>query len=81
MSSSFLPAKETRTLEALCLALLPSLAPSDGSADEGGLMARSASDLDVAGLVVGVVAAEPAETRAIIEPPTTRAVRRPARRT
>jgi choline dehydrogenase-like flavoprotein len=64
MSSSFLSAKETRTLQALCLALLPSLPPSDGSADAGGLMARSASDLDVAGLVVGVLAAEPAETRA-----------------
>ncbi len=64
MSSSFLSAQEARTLEAVCLALLPSLKPADGGHDAGGLMARSASDLEVARLVVDVLASEPAETRA-----------------
>ena len=60
MSQSFLSAEETRTLEAICLALVPSIPAAD---DPGGLMARSASDLDVARLVVEVLAAEPPETR------------------
>jgi choline dehydrogenase-like flavoprotein len=64
MSSSFLSAQEARTLEAVCLALLPSLKPADGGDDAGGLMARSGSDLEVARLVVDVLASEPAETRA-----------------
>ncbi len=64
MSQSFLSAEETRTLEAVCDALVPSLPPVDGGDDAGGLMARSASDLEVARLVVEVLAAEPPETRA-----------------
>src|SRR6202140_1362477 len=63
MSQSFLSPDETRTLEAVCLALLPSLEPLDGANDPGALMARSAADLEVARLVVEVLAAEPPETR------------------
>jgi choline dehydrogenase-like flavoprotein len=61
MSPFFLSAEETRTFEAICLALVPSILAAD---DTGGLMARSASDLEVASLVVEVIAAEPPETRA-----------------
>jgi gluconate 2-dehydrogenase subunit 3-like protein len=64
MSSSLLSAREARTLEAVCLALLPSLGPPDGGENGRGLMARSASDLEVASLVVDVLASEPPETRA-----------------
>ena len=64
MSSSFLTAHQARTLEAVCLSLLPSLRALDGEDDAGGLMARSASDLQVASLVVDVLASEPPETRA-----------------
>jgi choline dehydrogenase-like flavoprotein len=64
MSQSFLSAEETRTLEAVCLALVPSLPPVDGGDDADGLMARSATDLDVVRLVVEALAAEPRETRA-----------------
>jgi choline dehydrogenase-like flavoprotein len=61
MSPSFLSAEETRTLEAICLTLVPTIQAAD---DAGGLMARSASDLGVARLIVEVLAAEPPETRA-----------------
>src|ERR1700704_4322135 len=64
MSPSFLSPAETRTLEALCLALVPSIPPPAGGGDAAGLMARSGSDLDLARLVVGVLASEPPETRA-----------------
>ena len=61
MSQTFLSSVETRTLEAVCLALLPSRAPVEGA---DGFMARSAADLEVARLVVDVLANEPPETRA-----------------
>src|SRR6202171_1644210 len=64
MSSSFLTPEEMRTLEAICLALVPSIPRERGEDDEGGLMARSASDLDLARLVGEVLAGEPPETRA-----------------
>jgi choline dehydrogenase-like flavoprotein len=64
MSQSFLSAAEARTLEAICLAFVPSLPPLEGEEGAGGLMARSATDVDVARLVVEVLAAEPPETRA-----------------
>ena len=64
MSRSFLSPEATRTLEAVCLALVPSIAPQMGGEDAAGLMARSASDLDVARLVVDVLASEPPDTRA-----------------
>jgi choline dehydrogenase-like flavoprotein len=60
VSQSFLSAREMRTLEAICLTLVPSIPAAD---DIGGLMARPATDLDLARLVVDVLAAEPAETR------------------
>jgi choline dehydrogenase-like flavoprotein len=66
MSPSFLSPAELRTLEAVCLALVPSIQPQMGGDDAGGLMARSASDLDVARLVVEVLVSEPPETRARI---------------
>ncbi|HEV2029000.1 MAG TPA: GMC family oxidoreductase N-terminal domain-containing protein [Candidatus Dormibacteraeota bacterium] len=62
--TSFLSGQETRTLEAVCLTLVPSTPPVDGAGDAGGLLSRSASDLQVARLLVDVLAAEPAETQA-----------------
>src|ERR1700682_5064343 len=64
MSQSFLSPDETNTLEAVRLPLVPSLRPLDGDADPGGLLARSAADLEVARLVVEVLGSEPLETRA-----------------
>ncbi|HEV2035600.1 MAG TPA: GMC family oxidoreductase N-terminal domain-containing protein [Candidatus Dormibacteraeota bacterium] len=63
-SPTFLSPEETRTLEAVCDALVPSLRPDPGADDPGGLLARSASDLEVARLLVGALALEPPETRA-----------------
>jgi choline dehydrogenase-like flavoprotein len=61
--TTLLTLQEMRTLEAVCLTLVPSAPPVDGI-DTGGLMARSASDLEVARLLVEVLAAEPADTHA-----------------
>ena len=60
---TFLSAAETRTLEAVCDALMPSIAPVGGD-DPGGLMSRAASDLDVAGVLVEALAAMDVETQA-----------------
>ena len=62
--TSFLSPQEMRTLEAICLTLVPSTSPVDGVTDTGGLLSRSASDLEVARLLVDVLAAEPAEIQA-----------------
>ncbi len=61
---TFLSAVETRTLEAICDALMPSVQPPAGSEDHGGLLSRSASDLGVARLLLEALAAEPPETHA-----------------
>src|SRR6266850_3351795 len=61
---SFLTAAETRTLEALCDTLIPRTPPPRGAEDPGGLLARSASDLDVAGLLVRALAPESEATKA-----------------
>jgi choline dehydrogenase-like flavoprotein len=60
---TFLSADETRTLEAVCDALIPSISPADRE-DPGGLMSRSASDLDVAGLLVEALAGMDGVTQA-----------------
>ncbi|MDQ2942925.1 MAG: GMC family oxidoreductase N-terminal domain-containing protein, partial [Candidatus Dormibacteraeota bacterium] len=63
--ASFLSPAEMRSLEAVCLALVPSTSPTSPGADgEGALMSRSASDLEVARLLVEVLAAEPTDTQA-----------------
>lgn len=54
---------EAQTLEAICNALVPSI--QDGKAsDPGGLLALSASDLDVATLLAQALAGEPLEAQA-----------------
>src|ERR1700694_5172086 len=60
---------ELQTLEAVCDTLLPSIPPSSSQrglgsepSDLGGLLTRSASDVDVAGLLLAALALEPAET-------------------
>jgi len=60
---SFLSAGETRTLEAICNTLMPSIARPERE-DPGGLMSRSASDLDVAESLVGALAGMDGETQA-----------------
>jgi len=60
---TFLSADQTRTLEAVCDALIPSISPA-GQDDPGGLMSRAASDLDVAGVLVDALAAMDVETQA-----------------
>jgi choline dehydrogenase-like flavoprotein len=61
---SFLSREEMRTLEAVCLALVPSIPPMEGGDDAGGLLSRSASDLEVARLLVEVLGAESPDTHA-----------------
>src|SRR5258707_14906569 len=55
---------ELRTLEAICEALLPSVAPPAGEDDAHGLYARSARDLQLARQMAETVAAESPEARA-----------------
>jgi choline dehydrogenase-like flavoprotein len=55
---------ELRTQEAICEALLPSVAPPAGEDDSHGLYARSARDLQVARQMAETLAAESPETRA-----------------
>ena len=62
---TFLTTAQTRNLEAVCEALVPSIPPPAGGGDPGGLLARSASDLDVARLLVEALSAEPPETHAL----------------
>ena len=59
---TFLSAGETRTLAAVCDALIPSIWPVER--DPGGLISRSASDLGVAGLLAEALAGTDAETQA-----------------
>jgi choline dehydrogenase-like flavoprotein len=59
-TSAFLPPAERQTLEAVCDAFVPSIRAA-GTDDPTGLLSRAASDLDVAGLLVEALAAEPAD--------------------
>jgi choline dehydrogenase-like flavoprotein len=52
-----------RTLEAVCETLVPATPPIDGAGDTGGLLSRSAGDLEVARLLVEVLGAESVETQ------------------
>ena len=61
---TFLSPEETRTLEAVCDALLPDLSPAEAEGDPHGLLSRSASDLGVASVLVGALTSSDAETRA-----------------
>ncbi len=59
-TGSLLPPTERQTLEAVCDAFVPSIRVAVAK-DSGGLLLLAASDLDVAGLLVEALAAEPAE--------------------
>lgn len=61
--SSWLSAREVRTLEALCEALIPSVRPPAGDDDSSGYWKRSARDLGVAALMTDVLAAESPQMR------------------
>ena len=61
---SFLSSAEMSTLEAICQALVPSMEPPQGEDDPGGMLSRSASDLQVARLLVDVLGTESPETHA-----------------
>ena len=63
IGDSILSPAETLTLEAVCDAFAPSIQATEAS-DPGGLLFRSASDLDVAGSLVQALAGEPADTLA-----------------
>ena len=63
IDSAILSPSETRTLQAVCDAFVPSIRPH-GANDPGGLLSRSAADLDVAGLLTQALAGEPPETLA-----------------
>jgi choline dehydrogenase-like flavoprotein len=56
---SFLSNAEANTLEAICNAFVPSI-QDDKTSDPGGLLPRSAADLDVAGLLAEALASQPA---------------------
>lgn len=62
--SGYLSSAEVRTLEAVCDALVPSVSGPGGAEDTGGLLSRAASDVNVARVLVGALAAEPPETLA-----------------
>jgi choline dehydrogenase-like flavoprotein len=62
-TATFLSAAEFQTLKAVCDALMPSI-PAAELEDPGGLMSRSASDIDVAGVLAEALAATDAETQA-----------------
>ena len=59
---NFLSPAETTTLEAICDTLVPSI-PTLAANDPGGLLARRASDIGVAGLLAEALGGEPAETQ------------------
>lgn len=63
-AGGWLSAAQTRTLEAVCDALLPAVAAPAGSDDAHGLYARSARDLNVAALMAETLGKESPETRA-----------------
>ena len=57
-TASWLGSKELQTLEAICDALIPALAPPTGESDPHGYWRRSARDLNVAALMVEALAPE-----------------------
>ena len=59
-TGEFLSHAERQTLEAVCETFVPSIRAT-GTDDPGGLLACSASDLDVSGLLAQALAAEPAD--------------------
>ncbi|MGH2505474.1 MAG: hypothetical protein ACRDID_23430, partial [Ktedonobacterales bacterium] len=64
MSAGWLNAARLRTLEAICEALIPAVAPPAGADDAHGLYARTAHDLNVAALMVETLGQESPESRA-----------------
>jgi choline dehydrogenase-like flavoprotein len=63
-TGGWLNAAQTRTLAAICDALIPAVAPPAGSDDAHGLYARAAHDLNVAALVAETLGQESPEQRA-----------------
>ena len=63
-TADWLTPAQLRALEAVCDALIPSVAPPNGATDPYGLYARSAHDLDIAGLAARLLAEESPETQA-----------------
>jgi choline dehydrogenase-like flavoprotein len=63
-TTGWLSPAESRTLEAVCEALLPPTPPPAGENDPDGYYARSASDLGVAALIAGALGEQSPETRA-----------------
>lgn len=63
-AAGWLTPVEMRTLEAVCAALIPSVAPPDGMDDLHGLFARPARDLDVARIMAETLAGESPQARA-----------------
>ena len=63
-ASGWLSPREMATLEAVCDALIPAVAPPAGEADTHGLYARRARDLDVAGQIATLLASEDPQTQA-----------------
>ncbi len=62
--AGWLTPAQFQTLEAVCDALIPAVAPPAGEADAHGLYARSAHDLDIAGLAAQLLSGESPETQA-----------------
>ena len=63
-ATDWLTAGELRTLELVCDALIPALAPPPGEADPAGLYARKASDLNIAAALAETLSEQSAESRA-----------------
>ncbi len=63
-SGGWLSPAQTRTLEAICDALIPAVAPPPGADDAHGLYTRTARDLNIAALMVETLGQESPETRA-----------------
>ncbi|HEX8996487.1 MAG TPA: FAD-dependent oxidoreductase [Ktedonobacterales bacterium] len=63
-AGDWLSAAQIRTLEAICDAFFPAVAPPAGEADTHGLYARTARDLNIAALMAETLAQESPETRA-----------------
>ncbi|HEY8324317.1 MAG TPA: GMC family oxidoreductase [Ktedonobacterales bacterium] len=64
MSAGWLNAARLRTLEAICEALIPAVAPPAGADDPHGLYARAAHDLSVAALIEETLGQESPQARA-----------------
>lgn len=64
VSAGWLNAARLRTLEAICEALIPAVAPPAGADDPHGLYARAAHDLSVAALIEETLGQESPQARA-----------------